>query len=33
MFFQALDAKDHNFLELLNKDTKPIKPYVSKGGL
>jgi len=32
MSFQVLDAKGHNFLELLDKDSKPIKLYVSKGG-
>ena len=28
--FQASDNKGHNFLELFNKDSKPIKLYISK---
>jgi len=33
MSFQVLGFKGHNFLELLDKDSKPIKPYIFKGGL
>jgi len=32
MSFQALYAKGCNFLELLDEDSKPIKPYVFKDG-
>ena len=33
MIFQALDGKDQYFLELLDKNLKPIEPSYSKGGL
>ena len=33
MSFQALDDKGQNFLELLDKDLKPIELSISKGGL
>jgi len=31
MTFQASDNKEHQFLELLNNDNKPLKPTYSKG--
>ena len=31
--FQVSDDKGHNFLELLDNDSKPIEPSISKGGL
>jgi len=32
MHFQALDDKEQHFLELLDDDSKPIEPLISKGG-
>ena len=32
MHFQALDDKGQHFLELLDDDSKPIEPLISKGG-
>jgi len=32
MFFQVLDDKEQNFLELLDNDSKSIELLISKGG-